>query len=198
MRDYNIDEVDHLIRNRRSIYPNMYSGEEVSDEVIKSMLENANWAPTHRLTEPWRFVVFKGEGIKKLATFQSELYKKLTTEDGTFDKSKYEKLAQRPLLCSHIIAIGLKRDPKKSVPEVEEIASVAAAVQNMYLTATSNGVGCYWGSGGVTYKEEAKGFFNLGSEDKLLGFLYIGMPKGKWPQGRRKPIEEKVTWVIDQ
>ena len=100
------------------------------------------------------------------------------------------------MLASHIIAIGMKRDPKASVPEVEEVASVAAAVQNMYLTATAHGVGCYWGSGGITYKKEANAFFGLEEEDQLLGFMYVGnLRSDKWPQGKRKPIDEKVTWI---
>lgn len=196
MPTFNAQEASHLIRERRSIYPNMYSNEPVDDAIIQEMLENANWAPTHRLTEPWRFVVFKGEGLKKLASYQSELYKELSTQAGNFDETKFEKLAKKPLLASHIIAIGMKRDPKASVPEVEEVASVAAAVQNMYLTATAHGIGCYWGSGGITYKTEANEFFGLEEGDRLLGFMYVGNLKSdKWPQGRRKPIEDKVTWV---
>ncbi|WP_323755502.1 nitroreductase [Roseivirga sp.] len=193
---FSIEETNNLLRNRRSIYPAMYSDVPVDDTIIKEMLENANWAPTHKLTEPWRFVVFKGEGLKKLATFQSELYKELSTKAGNFDASKFEKLATKPLMASHIIAIGMKRDPKAYVPEIEEVAAVACAVQNMYLTATAHGIGCYWGSGGITYKEEAKSFFGLGAEDKLLGFLYVGNLKtDKWPAGKRGPIEEKVSWV---
>ena len=196
MPTFNAQEASRLIRERRSIYPNMYSNEPVDDVIIQEMLENANWAPTHRLTEPWRFVVFKGEGLKKLASYQSELYKELSTQAGNFDETKFEKLAKKPLLASHIIAIGMKRDPKASVPEVEEVASVAAAVQNMYLTATAHGIGCYWGSGGITYKTEANEFFGLEEGDRLLGFMYVGNLKSdKWPQGRRKPIEDKVTWV---
>ena len=185
-----------LIRNRRSIYPAQFSDKPVDQSIIEEMLENANWAPTHRITEPWRFVVFAGEELKNLAKFQSELYKEKSTVVGNFDETKFEKLATKPMKASHIIAIGMARDPKKVVPEVEELSSVAMAVQNMYLTATAQNIGCYWGSGGVTYMEEAKPFFGLGENDKLLGFLYIGNLKSdKWPQGRRKPIAEKVTWV---
>ncbi len=192
----NPEQANELIRKRRSIYPPLYSGEKVDDAIIEQMLENANWAPTHALTEPWRFTVFTGEGLKKLADFQSELYKKLSTADGSFDEKKYQKLHDKPLLCSHIIGIGMKRDPKKKIPEVEEIEATACAVQNMYLTAAAYGVGCYWGTGGITYKDEAKAFFGLGEEDKFLGFLFVGMPKeGKWPEGRRRPVAEKVQWV---
>ena len=196
MPEFNSSEASRLMQERRSVYPNMYSDVPVDDAIIQEMLENANWAPTHRLTEPWRFVVFKGEGLKKLAQFQSELYKTLSTAARNYDEAKFEKLSKKPLLASHIIAIGMKRDPKASVPEVEEVASVAAAVQNMYLTATAHGIGCYWGSGGITYKKEANEFFGLGEDDQLLGFMYVGNLKSdKWPMGRRKPIKDKVTWV---
>jgi nitroreductase len=196
MEAFDINEVNRLIRNRRSIYPAMYSGEKVPDTIIWEMLENANWAPTHRKTEPWRFSVFTGDGLKQLAKFQSELYKEAATKAGNYDESKFEKLAAKPLMASHVIAIMMKRDEKASVPEVEEIESVAAAVQNMYLTASAHKVGCYWGSGGVTYLEAAKSSFGLEKDDKLLGFMYVGMPKtDKWPTGERKPIEEKVHWV---
>jgi nitroreductase len=193
---FSIEETNALIRNRRSIYPTSYSDIPVDENIIRDMLANANWAPTHKLTEPWRFVVFQKEGLKKLAKFQSELYKELSTKAGNFDESKFEKLATKPMMASHIIAICMKRNEKELVPEIEEISAVACAVQNMYLTATAYGVGCYWGSGGVTYKTEANAFFGLGPNDKLLGFMYIGNLKSdKWPVGKRTPFEDKVTWV---
>ena len=89
----------------------------------------------------------------------------------------------------------MKRDEKERLPEIEEVEAVACAVQNMCLTATAYGLGSYWGSGGITYFEDAKSFFGLGAKDKLLGFLYLGIPKTMPPAGKRRPIEEKVTWV---
>jgi nitroreductase len=192
---FNPEEINRLIRTRRSVFPKDYSGEKVSDEIVKQMLENANWAPTHKLTEPWRFVVFTGEGLKKLAAFQSQCYKEVTTANGTFREERYQNLQTKPFESSHIIAIGMKRDEKKSLPEVEEIGAVFCAVQNMYLTATAYGIGCYMSTGGITFFEEAKPFFDLGPDDKLLGFLHVGMPKGELIAGRRKSIEEKMKWV---
>jgi len=32
----------------------MIGGKHVDNAIIQQMLENANWAPTHKLTEPWR------------------------------------------------------------------------------------------------------------------------------------------------
>jgi nitroreductase len=156
------------------------------------MLENANWAPTHGLTEPWRFSVFSGDGLKRLSNFQAELYREITPPD-EFKQPKYDKLLQRPLLASHVISIGMKRQESGKIPEVEEIQAVACAVQNMFLTATAYGIAAYWTSGGITYEEKAKDFFGLGKNDKLLGFLFIGYSKES-PKGRRNDMNEKVRW----
>jgi nitroreductase len=190
--------INEIIKNRRSIYPAQYSGQKVEDAVIMQMLENANWAPTHKLTQPWHFVVFTGKGLQTLADFQSNLYKEVSTANGKFSEMTFQKLQSNPLLASHIIAICMKRDESERVPEVEEVAAVACAVQNMYLTATAYGIGCYWGSGGVTYMEEAKPFFGLGPKDKLLGFLYIGTPKaGLELKSTRKSINARSLWIMD-
>lgn len=190
-----VEKFNQLIKNRRSVFPKDFSGEKVNDAIIQQMLENANWAPTHKLTEPWRFVVFAGEGLKKLATFQSECYKQVATAKGSFQQEKYEGLKTKPMESSHIIAIGMKRDEKKSLPEWEELGAVFCAIENMYLTATAYGVGCYLSTGGITNFEEAKNFFGLGADDKLCGFLHIGMPKGEMKEGKRGKIGEKVIWV---
>jgi nitroreductase len=191
----NTEMIDKVIEGRRSLYQQQYSGERVDDAIVRKILSNANWAPTHKLTEPWRFVVFTGDGLKKLASFQAELYKKVTTADATFKEDRYQNLLTKPMLSSHIIAVGMKRDEKKSVPEIEEIGAVFCAIENMYLTATAYGVGCYLSTGGVTYFDEAKEFFGLSTEDRLIGFFNLGMPRIDVPSGKRKPIEDKVVWV---
>lgn len=195
LTDMKPSEVDQLIRQRRSVFPKDYTGEIVKDEIINQMLENANWAPTHKFTEPWRFVVFSGEGLKQLAAFQSECYKVVTTANDTYREDRYQSLQIKPMESSHIIAIGMKRDEAKRLPEWEELAAVFCAVQNMCLTATAYGIGCYLSTGGITNFEEAKSFFGLGPHDKLCGFLHVGIPKGNVPDSRRKPVSEKVKWV---
>lgn len=185
-------EFDRLVRARRSIQPVQFvPGRIIPDELIEHLLENANWAPTHKRTEPWRFVVFAGEGRQKLADFQAALYRESAGEK--FQQGKYDKLRTSPLLSSHVIAIGMKRNPE--LPEIEEIEAVACAVQNLHLTATAYGLGGFWSSGGVTYVEAAKPFFGLGPDDRLLGFFALGYVQNQPGKNIRKPIAEKVTWV---
>jgi nitroreductase len=191
----NAEEFNELIHNRRSVFPEDYTGESVDDAIVKQMLENARWAPTHKMTEPWRFLVFTGEGIKALARAQSELYKAVTEKDQTFKDNRYNKLLTSPALSSHIIVVIMKRDEKRSVAEVEEIGAVFCAIQNMYLTACAYGVGCYLSTGGITYFEKAKELFGLENDDRLIGFFHIGIPKRKYPEGKRKSVEEIAEWV---
>ena len=191
---YDVEAFNQLIRERRSVFPKQFvPGKKIPDEIVKQILVNATWAPNHGHTEPWHFVVFTGEGLKKLARFQSELYKQTAGEK--FKEATYQKLQSNPLLASHIIALCMKRDPNKKHPEVEEISAVAAAIENIYLSTLVYGVGGYWTTGGVTYNEKAKPFFGLGEDDRLLGFFYLGEIEVPSPPGKRKPLEEKMVWV---
>ncbi|HMU47770.1 MAG TPA: nitroreductase [Chitinophagaceae bacterium] len=185
---------NNLARQRRSTFPDQFeAGKKVDDSIIKEILVNATWAPNHGKQEPWYFTVFTGDGLKKLADFQSELYKDLSGDN--FKEITYNKLKANPLKASHVIALGMKRTLTKKIPEVEDIAAVACAVQNMYLSVTAYGLGGYWTTGGITYKEEAKSFFGLGEQDKLLGFFYIGYVAIPSTGATRLPIEEKVDWI---
>jgi len=187
---------NHLARSRRSVFPDQFQeGKKVDDNIIKEILINATWAPNHGQAEPWQFTVFTGEGLKKLAGFQSELYKQEAGDN--FKEATYIKLQERPLKASHIISIGMKRTTVKNIPEVEDIAAVACAVQNMYLSLTAYGLGGYWTTGGVTYNEKAKPFFGLGENDRLMGFFYIGHIAVPSPSAKRSPLEQKVIWVYE-
>lgn len=194
MENNNTAYLNNLIQTRRSVFPDQFAtGKKIDDTIIEQILSNAVWAPNHGKTEPWKFTVFTGDGIQKLATFQSELYK--ATAGEKFSEAKYIKLQYTPLKASHIIAIMMKRTTTKNIPEIEDIEAVACTVQNIGLSVHAYGLGGYWTTGGVTYDESAKEFFGLEPQDKLLGFFYIGEIAVPSPAGKRAPIEEKVNWI---
>ena len=192
---YEIKAINELIKHRRSIFPKQFTPDgHVEDAIVKQMLENANWAPSHHLTEPWRFKVYTGDSRETFANLVQSIYKEYTLPE-KFDQSKADKMRDNAMKSTHIIVIIMKRATTGKVPPLmEEEAAVACAVQNMYLTASANGVGCFWSTGGVTYMEAAKPHFGLAPEDKIMGFMYIGQYDGEWPSGHRKPIDEKVEW----
>lgn len=191
---YNLSEITEVIKNRRTIYPEMYGSRKVHKEIIEDLLNSAIWAPTHGNTQPWRFKVYMNEGLDKLSDFQSNLYQKLNPGE-KFNEKKFKKLQVRPLQASAVIAVCMKRDEKGRILEIEEIEAVACAIQNMHLTCTAYGIGGFWATPGLIYNSDTNLFLNLGEKDKCLGFFYVGYPDVDWPKGQRKPIEYVTEWI---
>ncbi len=184
-------DITKLIRHRRSIFPAAYNDKKISKEILEEILENANWAPTHRFTEPWRFKVFQGEALEKLGAFLAEAYKAIMSEE-KFSPMKYKKTKQKPVKSACVIAICMQRDPEARVPEWEELAATAAAVQNMWLTCAAHGIGAYWSSPKTI--EHATEFLSLSEGEKCIGFFYMGYSDLPNPEGKREPIASKVVW----
>ncbi|MEH6407415.1 MAG: nitroreductase [Leeuwenhoekiella sp.] len=184
--------LEEIIANRRSVYPEQYTQKAIARKDIEELLEAANWAPSHKHTEPWRFKVIQNEALTKLSDFLAKKYEEITPAD-KFSSFTQKKLASKPLLAGAIIAICMQRDPKESLPEWEEIAATAMAVQNMWLLASDKGLGAYWSSPGLI--NHMGDFFNFAQGEKCLGFFYVGHFDGEIPESRRKPIEEKTEWL---
>ena len=88
----------------------------------------------------------------------------------------------------------MQRDVKERVPEWEEIASTAMAVQNMWLTCAANRIGCYWSS--PKLMEYMGDFFDFEEGERCLGFFYLGnYNKNVEIVSRREPVESKVEWL---
>lgn len=191
---FDVEQINRLMHERRSVYPRQFrQGETIPDDIVMQLLENANQAPNHKKTQPWRFVVYCGDGLRTFAEFQAERYKQTAGEN--FKQPKYDKLLTTPLQCSHVIAIGMKRDPEHRLPEIEEVEAVSCAIENLYLSVTAYGLGGYLSTGGATYDADARSFFGLEPEDKIIGFFYLGYVETPSLAIPRPPVGEKVTWV---
>jgi len=181
-----------IIKKRRSVFPVQYNGKPISKATIEKVLEAANWAPTHKKTEPWRFKVIQGEAKSRLGTFLSKKYEEVDPRPKAI---KIKKLQENPKKAGAIIAICMQRDTEGSLPEWEEVAAVAMAVQNMWLLCTEMGIGSYWSSPGlIKYMGE---FLNLKDGEKCLGFFYMGNFDDELTEGKREPISSKTEWISD-
>jgi nitroreductase len=186
--------VSELIRRRRSVFPKFYiPGQPIDRAIIESLLEDANWAPTHKLTEPWRFRIFHSEESRRaLSEYFSDYYTKTTPAD-LYSDEKMRKAGENALRAGAVIAICMRRDPLANLPEFEEIASVAMAVQNMYLTCTELQLGCFWSSPKAILN--AGEFLRLEPEERCLGLFYLAWHNMPDIPGIRKPVSEKTTWM---
>lgn len=183
-----------LIANRRSIFPKQYNEKSIPTNIIMNVLAQANWAPTHKLTEPWRFKVMRGEALSRLGDISEQLYKKNTPKE-KFSEEKMSKKGLKPRQSACVIAICMQRDPQQSLPEWEEIAAVACAVQNMWLACTALKIGSYWSSPGTIESTEFKDFLKLNESERCLGLFYMGYYDEAPQQGKRTPIAAKIEWM---
>lgn len=185
--------VSSLIRRRRAIFPKTYlPGKPVDRIIIEELLENANHAPTHKLTEPWRFRVYHSEAARRsLGALLSSYYRQNTPAE-LFSEEKMTKNAENPLRSAAVIAIIMQRDAAEAVPEWEEIAAVAMAVQNMWLTCAEYNLGCYWSTPAAALK--SPDFFELNPGERCLGLFYIGWHEMPPLPARRKAVADKTIW----
>lgn len=191
-----LNSASQFIRQRHTLKQDkMDATRAVEPEILEAMLENANHAPTHGLTEPWRFRVFVSEKSRReLADALRKIYRE-TTPPELRRPEKEAKLGAAPLLAPVVITIGMHRQDSGAIPENEEIAAVACAVQNMHLTAAAIGLGAKWSSPPVCYTQEMNALLGLRPQDRCLGLFYIGWPKEgvTFPDSPRRPISEKVV-----
>lgn len=185
--------IAETIRSRRTIYD--FKPEPVPREVMTRILENAVWAPNHKLTEPWRFIVVNGETRKRLADIYRKIQMEKTRSDDPDILAKagekgYEKLMSKPT----IIGVVCKKDPDPFRAR-EDYAATCCAIHNIALTAWEEGVGVQWSTSGLTGHPEALDLLRVDPEtEEIIGFLYTGYPAAI-PEQRRVPAEERTTWL---
>jgi len=183
--------LSEVIKNRRSIFPESYTQEEIPTNIIEQILESANYAPTHKLTQPWRFTVIRKDAKAKLGAELGRIYKAIIPAE-KFLQKKYDSFAQKTSQANLIIAINIQFHEDK-VPNWEEIAATSCAVQNMALTAEALNVGAYWSSPPLI--EHLGDFLGLAENEKCYGLFYMGYHKEPKREASRTPMSEKVKWM---
>jgi nitroreductase len=184
--------ISAIIKNRRSIKPVMMNGKKIPDDQIHSLLELADWAPTHGFTEPWRFVVYAKP--TDFCHAHAEMYKQSTTAEN-FEQPVYNKLYEQGDKASHVIITIMKRGNLPKIPVIEEIEAVSCAIQNILLGATALDIASFWSTGGMALRPQMREFLTLGEEDHLIGVIYLGYADQHPAGSRAIPLEEKIKWL---
>lgn len=182
-------------RSRRTIKPAlMESGREIAHELLVEILEDAHWAPTHGLTQPWRFNVFTGTGRARLADALQSLYDQ-TTAANEVRPEKRAKLREGLLQAPACVAVSALTDSGGKISRTDELCATACAVQNLLLSAHQRGIGSFWSTSPVTCHELFTKWLGLDARHTSLGLVYLGYPKiGEAPRTHRVPLTERVTF----
>ena len=190
-----MNPVIEAIRQRRSI--RAYQPKQVPRELLRTVIDAANEAPSAMNSQPWRFVVVEdADARKKLLTAALPHAKKITELVKDVDPERYEMIKKRyaelpdPVYYSApvvVFVIGRGRYAPHSCP---------LACENMMLAAHSVGLGCCWVGFGsmVTEDAESRKLLELADDEAIFGPILIGYPQGESP--RRPPKKEPVvTWI---
>jgi len=198
------------ILNRRTIFPKDCKENQVIKKTeLETILEAANWAPTHNKTEPWRYIIYQGStAISSYLDFLDDYYQSIEENIAENELEKYRKKMSGarkdwPNKCCALIIIAMRRQQPDEggsrMPEWEEICAVAMSVQNMHLVATSmEDIAGFWSSHTWCKRardsKEMRNYLNLESdEDRVFGAFLLGRyDKSKRFRSSRNSIWQKV------
>jgi nitroreductase len=186
-------EVVEAVLARRSISRLVYPGPSPAE--LNRMLRAAVAAPDHGRLRPWRFVVLEGEAKARFGEVLEDAYRARCQAgriepDGMRAARERSKLGRAPL----VVVVAALRRPSEAIPWVEQLASAAAAAQNLLLAAIGHGYGTMWRTGEAAYDPDVKRQLGLTADDAIIGFLYIGTDR---TASRSCPPERTVTGAVE-
>jgi nitroreductase len=156
---------------------------EVSDEIIMELLTSATLAPSSGNMQPWEFIVIKDEGQKGKLVGCTFL--------GYFSKGTDYQTWIGDAGVILVVCANLKRTVARYGEPGKEWAAidVAAATENILLTATGLGLAGCW-VGGFN-EEKLKSILKIPTYVKPIGMIPIGYPDGETKRKYRMPLK----WV---
>ncbi len=181
------------LRTRRT-FPLPKLGEPGPDDAtLARWLEAAAAAPDHGRLVPFRFLVVRGEGRRRLG----ELFERaLLAERTDPPAAEREKMRTNPLRVPLVlIAWADLRPDHPKIPEIEQIESVAAAVENLLVAIHASGFGAKWATGFPAYSPTVREGLGLPPAARIVAIVYVGTPR--LPQEippRPRPAEIARSW----
>lgn len=127
-----------------------FAGGSIDEETLRRLLEAAHMAPSVGLMQPWRFVRILDAGLRLQVHEHVETERRATAEAIGERADEFMRLKVQGILdCSEVlvVAVGDERDQhifgRRTMPYMD-LASVACAIQNLWLAARAEGLGMGW------------------------------------------------------
>ena len=189
-----MNEILKAIHSRRSV--RAYEPKKVARDIISTIIDAGNSAPSGMNSQPWRFVVVEDESIhKKMLEAAIPNAKTLLEPLKTSNPERYELIMKRyeeledPIYYSApVIVFVIGRGPYAD-------SSCPLACENMMLAAHSLGLGSCWVAFGslITGDDEVRQVLDLKNGEKIFGPVIMGYPDGATEPPEKKP--PVVKWI---
>jgi nitroreductase len=187
-------ETLQAVITRQSVAPAFLREPAPEGPALERILAAGASAPDHGRLRPWRFIVIRGEARHRLGEVFADALRKRQPDA---PEAALEQERARPLRAPLLIAVAAKLDPQHpKIPEIEQILSTGAAVQNILLAAHAQGFGAKWLTGANAYDEHVKAALGLAADDRLVGFVHLGTIEGAPPAvPHADPREHTIEWA---
>ncbi|GHO93001.1 nitroreductase [Reticulibacter mediterranei] len=193
-------QVLNTIKQRRSV--GHVSQEQPSREAIERLLEAGTFAPSHHVTEPWRFFVLTGSARQALGDVMANSLK-TRLEQSSHEpipvanlQKKMLRERAKPMRAPVIVVVAITEVQQlQGDYPIECVEAAGAAVQNMMLAAEEIGLATVWRTGDTAYDPMVKRWFGLKKDDLIVAFLYVGYPMTARPMRIPTHFSVKTTWL---
>jgi nitroreductase len=155
----------------------LFCDTDISDETICTLLDTAVCTPVHYNTEPWRFLVLKGDARVRFGNFLAErAASEMDDPNEPLNVTKLTRIRKKPLRAPVIIVAAAAKSENPKALMDEDVASVNCACHNILLASDELGLAAIWRTGSITYADDVASFLGFENGTKLVAFIYVGKP----------------------
>lgn len=170
-----------------------YSDEPVPRENIERLLELANVAPNHRMTQPLEYRVM-GDAAKRAYADALAGRKTAKIDDPEVARAVREKVLGRHMRVPAMIGVLVDVAEDPEIQE-EDYATAFMAIQNLSLAATGMGLGTHIKTGAVMGEPSLRAALDVGNAQRLVAVVFLGPPAEVPEPKPRTPASEKTRWL---
>ncbi len=196
MADFTRQEIDVLYRvmtARRDM--RHFLGEPLDPALLDRLLAAAHLAPSVGLMQPWRFIRVRDRSLRQNLHALVEAERQRTAHalgerDTEFMRLKVEGILECGEVLVAALAPGRERHVfgRRTMPEMD-LASVACAIQNLWLAARAEGIGMGWVS--LFEPEDLRRLLRMPEGSRPVAVLCLGHVPEFYP----RPLLEMTGWA---
>jgi len=157
--------------SRRSIPAQCLTEPGPDEAQLALALDAAMRAPDHGRMQAWRFKLIRGEAKTR---FCDILVAAALAHDPATPQRQLDKIRSRTQHAPLVIALSARFRDNPKVPEIEQTLSVGAALMNLLNALHAQGFGAIMLTGASVYDPAVAAALGYGSDERLLGFVYVG------------------------
>lgn len=167
-----MDALDCILSRRSTA---RLTGPAPGDADLGRLLAAAAAAPDHGLLRPWRFIVLRGHALQRLGEVFAKAEEARGAEVGTtVPEDVLARTRAKPLRAPLLVAVVASPKESPKVPVWEQLASAAAAAQNLCLAAHALGYGSMWRTGWYGDAPEVRTHLDLAPTERIIAWIYLG------------------------